>query len=273
MEHSHYVIRGGLQGRERLRVLARVVRPTTIDLFERIGLQPGMACLDIGCGGGDVTVELARMVGPTGRVVGFDMDQDKIEMARREASELKLPWLEFRVLEIGQVDETAAFDVVYARFVLTHLRDPAGALVWMIRQLRPDGVAIVEDIDFSGHFCYPDSPSFRRYVELYSQVVQRTGADPYVGKRLPELLLDTGLQKVRMHVVQPAGFDGEVKLMAPLTMENIADSVLSHGLASRQEINRIVNDLYALADDHRTVMSLPRVVQVWGCRADDSVSN
>jgi 2-polyprenyl-3-methyl-5-hydroxy-6-metoxy-1,4-benzoquinol methylase len=266
MEHSHHVIRGGLQGRERLRILARIMRPTTMVLFERIGLQPGMACLDVGCGGGDVTVELAHKVEPSGHVIGIDIDQAKIEMARREATELKLSGVEFRVSEIGKSDKRAAFDAVYTRFVLTHLSDPASELAWMIGQLRPGGVVIVEDIDFSGHFCHSDIPSFRRYIELYSQVVQRTGADPHIGKRLPELLLDTGLKKVQMHVAQPAGIEGEVKLMAPITMENVVDSVLAHGLASRQEINRIVDDLYAVADDHRTVMSLPRVVQAWGYR-------
>jgi 2-polyprenyl-3-methyl-5-hydroxy-6-metoxy-1,4-benzoquinol methylase len=68
-ERYHYIIRGGVEGRERLRVLARVMRPTTLNLFDRVGIRPGMACLDVGCGGGDVTFELADLVGPKGRVV------------------------------------------------------------------------------------------------------------------------------------------------------------------------------------------------------------
>jgi len=266
MEPNSYVIRGGIQGRERLRILARIMRPSTLNLFEQIRLQPGMTCLDVGCGGGDVTFEIARLVGPAGRVVGIDIDQTKIEMARREATELELSGVEFSVSEIGQSSGTAEFDVAYARFVLTHLGHPAEALAWMRDQLRPGGVAIIEDIDFSGHFCHPDSASFRRYVELYTEVVQRNGADPHIGPRLPALLLDNGFQAVEMHVVQPAGIDGEVKLMAPITMENIADSVLAQNMAAGEEIDRIVDDLYAVAQDHRTVMSLPRVVQAWGYR-------
>jgi len=267
MERSQYVIRGGLAGRERLRILSRVMWPTTASLFERVGLQQGMACLDVGCGGGDVTFEIARIVGPGGRVVGIDIDETKLELARREAVELNLPNIEFRLSEIGQTVAEAEFDVVYARFLLTHLSDPSKALARMLTLLRFGGLIVVEDIDFSGHFCHPDSPAFRRYIELYTQVVQRTGADPHIGPRLPALLLDTGFHKVHMHVVQPAGIEGEVKLIAPITMENIADSVLAHGLASRQEIDRVVDELYVVAEDHRTVMSLPRVVQAWGYRA------
>ena len=266
MEHGRYVIRGGLEGRERLRMLSRVVRPTTASLLERVGLQPGMVCLDVGCGGGDATFEIARMVGPVGRVVGLDMDETKIELARSEAAELNLPGVEFRASDVGQIGEGAEFDFVYARFLLTHLSDPGGALRRMLGVLRLGGVAVVEDIDFSGHFCHPDSPAFWRYVELYTQVVHRRGADPNIGPRLPELLLDSGYRNVHMKVVQPAGIDGEVKLIAPITMESIADSVLAGGLASRHEVDRVIHDLHAVAADRRTVLSLPRVVQAWGYR-------
>ena len=266
MKRSEYVIRGGLPGRERLKVLARIMRPTTINLFERIKLHPGMACLDVGCGGGDVTFEIARIVGSGGRVVGVDIDETKLELACREAVELKFPSIEFRLSEVGQIQAEAEFDFVYARFLLTHLTDPGAAVRRMLTALRVGGVVAVEDIDFRGHFCYPDNLSFRRYVELYTQVVQRTGADPYIGPRLPSILLDCGCQNVQMNVVQPTGIEGEIKRMAPLTMENIADSVLAHGLALRQEIDQVINDLYVVAEDHRTVMSLPRVIQAWGYR-------
>jgi ubiquinone/menaquinone biosynthesis C-methylase UbiE len=63
MQKSDYVIRGGIEGRERLRILSRVMRPTTLDLLRRVGIRPGMACLEIGCGGGDLAFDMARMVG------------------------------------------------------------------------------------------------------------------------------------------------------------------------------------------------------------------
>ncbi len=58
------MIRGGKRGYERLQVLARSWLPTTSALLDRVRPGPGMSCLDLGCGGGDVTFELARRVGP-----------------------------------------------------------------------------------------------------------------------------------------------------------------------------------------------------------------
>src|SRR5262249_10791451 len=74
MNVPSYIIRGGQAGRERLRLLARVMWPTTRELFERVGVRPGMRCLDVGCGGGDLSLDLARLVGPRGSVVGIDLD-------------------------------------------------------------------------------------------------------------------------------------------------------------------------------------------------------
>src|SRR4051812_22453383 len=81
-----YIIRGGLAGRERLRVLARAMHPTTAALLDRVGVAPGMDCLDVGCGGGDVTRELARRVAPAGHAVGMDRDVAKLAIAREEAA-------------------------------------------------------------------------------------------------------------------------------------------------------------------------------------------
>ncbi|MEO8602676.1 MAG: methyltransferase domain-containing protein [bacterium] len=266
MTENRYVIRGGEAGRERLRILARVMQPTTRSLLERAGVREGIACLDVGCGGGDGSVELARLVGPSGRVLGVDLDAEKIEVARREAAALQLSQIEFQVSEASLRGTAAEFDVVFARFLLTHLGDSAAAVRHMIERLRPGGVAIVEDIDFRGHFCHPELAAFQRYVELYTQVVRRRGADPDIGPRLPELLLDAGCEAVGVQVVQPAGIDGEVKRIAAITMENIADALLAAELASQEEIDAIIGALFAAAADGRTLMSLPRIVQAWGRR-------
>jgi ubiquinone/menaquinone biosynthesis C-methylase UbiE len=69
---ARYVIRGGREGYDRLKVLARARRQDTADLLERVGIPPGSRCIDIGWGSGDVTFELARMAGPEGSVLGID---------------------------------------------------------------------------------------------------------------------------------------------------------------------------------------------------------
>jgi SAM-dependent methyltransferase len=266
MSDGSYIIRGGVEGRERLRLLADVLRPTTLALFDRVGVRAGMKCVDAGCGGGDVTLDLARRVGPTGRVLGIDVDATKIDLARVEAVRERLANVAFRQTAIDQWTPAPEFDLVYSRFLLTHLADPMTAVRTMRQALRPGGVIVVEDIDFGGHFCHPQRPAFSHYVELYTQTVRRRGGDPDIGPKLPGMLLDNGFERVDMNVVQPAGVDGDVKLLNPVTMENIAEAVVATGLASETEVAAIVAGLYECARDGRTVMSIARIVQTWGWR-------
>jgi SAM-dependent methyltransferase len=259
-----YVLRGGLEGRERLRVLCRVMWPTTSRLLDEVGIAEDARCLDLGCGSGDVTFALARMA-HRGRAVGTDLDPNEIEAARAEAADAGLANVDFRVDDATQPPRDGQlYDVIYARFLLTHLPDPARALACARSRLAPGGVLIVEDIDFAGHFCHPQSDAFWQYVEWYSQAVRAKGADPNIGPRLPGLLRDTGLLDVGVHVVQPAGMSGDVKLVGPITLEAIADALLHEQLASHDDVNRTVDDLYDFARDEATFMSLPRIVQAWG---------
>jgi SAM-dependent methyltransferase len=156
--------------------------------------------------------------------------------------------------------------VVYIRFVLTHLRDTGAGLEAIRRALRPDGRLVVEDIDFRGSFCDPENPSFERYEEIYEESARRNGGDPWIGLRLPSMLLAAGFERVQPNVVQPAGLEGEVKLLPALTLENIRATAIAHGVSTDDEVDRLLDDLYAVARDPGSFVGNPRIVQVIGER-------
>lgn len=263
MANERYVIRGGVEGRERLRLLAEVAGPTTRALLARAGVGPGATCLDVGCGGGDVTIELARMAGPTGRALGVDLDDVKLGIARSEAAQAGIANVAFAAHDVTTWEPAQPFDVVYARFLLTHLQDPAALLAAVCRHVRPGGVVIVEDIDFRGHFAEPDCPALTRFVELYTEVVRRRGADANIGPKLPGLLRGAGLDDVQMNLVHIAALDGGIKLLTALTYETITEPVLADGLAAPDELRASIEALHAFARDPHTVLAGPRIVQAW----------
>jgi SAM-dependent methyltransferase len=268
-----YIIRGGHEGRERLRLVSRVVAPATSALLDRIGIPEDAACLDVGSGGGDVTLELARRA-PAGRVLGIDLDEGKLEIARKEARDAAVANVEYRRLDLFSADLPGDFDVVHARFVLSHLVDPQAAAVVLVRALRPGGTLAVTDIEKRAAFCEPPHRSFDRYIELYSITARARGADPDIGPRLPSILARAGCSPVHVHVEQPVGmspegYEGDVKLTAPITLEGISDAVVASGIAERSEVDAIVDDLFRLAADGETLMSAPRMFQAWGRRPVD----
>jgi hypothetical protein len=158
----------------------------------------------------------------------------------------------------------AEYDVVYARFLLTDLRDPGAELDRMLAALRPGGRLIVEDIDHRGVLSEPPHPVVERFKEIYDESARRNGGDPWIGVKLPAMIAAAGLQRVQTTVVQPAGLDDESKLLHALTLENIKAVAIRHGVATEEEIDAMVDELYALAADPLTFMLNPRIVQIIG---------
>ena len=261
-----YVLRGGQAGAARLRLINRVKWPTTEGLLGTAGLRAGMRVLDLGCGGGAVTLKIAALVGAEGEVVGIDLDPSILRLVQQEADGSKLP-VTFRHLDAEELDEVAVYDFAYSRYLLSHLRQPERALEAMVRALRPGGLLAVEDVFFPGHICYPLNAAFDRYLELYQAVVRAKGADPQIGPRLMGMALDAGLSNVQVELIVPTFREGEGKRVAQVTLEHIREAVLGAELATSTEVDAVVTELKAFADDERTLMSIAPTFQVWGRKA------
>jgi SAM-dependent methyltransferase len=261
---SKYTIDGGLAGKTRLNVIAEVMRPSTTALLAEAGVSAGARCLDVGCGGGHVCLELARIVGRGGSVVGIDLDAGILELARADAvAEGLAGTVEYRI-GAAETVRGGPFDVVYARFLLSHVADPAGVVAAMAKVTAPRGLVIVEDIDYSASFCHPESSTFRRYVELYQETVRRRGGDSGIGPALPALLRSAGLDVAGVNVVQPVALDGPLKMANYLTLDRIATAVVAEGVATQVEVQALLTELLALTEDSTTLLSVPRIVQTWG---------
>lgn len=263
---SQYVLRGGVEGKKRLEILARAFAESTARVLKDAGLERGMTCLDLGCGGGDVTLELARAVSPDGKVVGIDADRVKLDLASEDASQSGLRNIEFRAAEIADWNEDSIYDLIYCRFVLTHVTDPEKIVRRILHAVRPGGAVVVEDIDFQGHFCYPACHAFDEYLRLYRAVVSHRQGDADIGPKLYPMLLNAGLQSPKIRLVQPLYFSGDCKLVPLLTLINMRDAVLAEALATPAEYDPLIDELAAFTEDTRTTISYPRVFQVWGRR-------
>jgi SAM-dependent methyltransferase len=231
--------------------------------------------LDLGCGGGDVTIELARLSGARTRIAGLDFDPVVVELAREGARAAGFPEVVFKVGDLhaaGMLEAVGApFDVVYSRFLLSHLPDPDAVISLIYEALRPGGLLVIEDVDFAGHFCFPASPAFDRFVDLYRLAARHGGAEPDIGPSLPSRLAATGFKAVDLAVAQPASRTGDAKLVAALTMEGIAEAVIGGGFATAGEVSTIVDELYRLGRDDVTVMTTARVIQAWGRKANENL--
>ena len=140
-------------------------------------LRPGMSLLDIGCGPGTLTTDLARKVAP-GRVLGIDISAEVVPQAQAHARDAGVANVTFQVGDFRSANlAPASFDVVHAHQLLQHLRDPVGALRLMARLARPGGVVAARDGDYSAMSWSPPDPRLDHWREIYLAVTRRNGAE------------------------------------------------------------------------------------------------
>jgi len=259
-----YVIRGGREGYDRLKVLARSWAASTAALLDRVGVGAGHVALDLGCGGGDVTLEIAGRVGPAGRVVGIDMDEVKLDLARRDAATAGLTNVEFRQMSVYDWAEPDTYDLVYCRNFLQHLSRPVDVLRAMWTGLRPGGALVAEDVEFSAAFCDPPNEWHEFWLDTYQAVLRSHGGDPASGRKLHRLFVEAGVA-ARPHVTlsQRVDLDNEYKHMPGLTVAATAEAIIADGLATAETVAEAVARLRDYADDPHTLVGSPRMFQVW----------
>src|SRR5215467_6260293 len=118
----------------------------TEEVFQRAGIGAGMHVLDIGSGAGDVAFLAAKMVGPSGSVLGIDRSADAVKRASARAAELGLSWCHFSVAGVEAFETEQRFDAVVGRLVLMYLNDPARTLRSLTRRLRPGGIVAFHEV-------------------------------------------------------------------------------------------------------------------------------
>ncbi|MGY1821943.1 methyltransferase domain-containing protein [Geodermatophilus sp. SYSU D00079] len=158
-------------------------------------LRPGQDLLDVGCGPGTITVDLAARVAP-GRVVGLDVSAAPLEEARAAAATAGVD-VTFAVGDVYALEVADdSVDVVHAHQVLQHLTDPVAALREMARVCRPGGVVAVRDVDYATVTWFPADAGLDRWLELYYGVARRNAAEPDAGRRLLAWAHAAGLRDV-----------------------------------------------------------------------------
>lgn len=264
VEQRRYLLGDDKAAADRLRVLDAVCGHTSRALLARAGLREGWRCADIGCGTGLVAMAMAERAGRSGRVAGVDRAELFVAEARRAAAERGLENVEFITGEAAEPPLTTGdFDLVYTRCVLSHLADPLRALRGMMRLARPGGVVVVEDIDCGGVFAHPDAPALMRHLDLYQRIIRLHGGDPLMGRKLPRLCRKAGLTDVRFEIVTPAEPQEAVKRLYPMTLACLKPAIVEAKLATADELDALVAELHAFANDPTETMSSTPMVQVW----------
>lgn len=259
---TEYAIHGGGEGSDRLDILGRTIEDSTREFLQKADIAPAMTCLDLGCGIGKVSMMLAQMTGDQGKVLGVDIDELNIQKATQTAQALGIANVNFSVSDAYEFESDRKYDLIYSRFLLSHLSNPGLVLEKALTWLNPGGKLLIEETDFSGHFCHPQSDDFDRYVSLYQDLLTKRGANANLGQGLPVLLSNAGFTNVAFQISQPAHKSGEGKLMAEITFKGISQALMDEGLLSESEFVEIRSGLIQHRQREDSIVSLPRIFQI-----------
>ena len=207
-------------------------------------LRAGVDLLDVGCGPGTITVDLAQRVAP-GRVVGIDAAGDAIDAARAAAEAAGVA-IELDTGDVYALEHAdASFDVVHAHQVLQHLADPVAALREMRRVCRPDGVVAARDSVYRAFTWYPGSPGLERWLEVYAAVAESNGGEPDAGSHLRAWCREAGFSVVEASATAWCFADEADRawwggLWADrITSTSLADQAVELGVATRDELEQL----------------------------------
>ncbi|OBH60212.1 methylase [Mycobacterium colombiense] len=201
---------------QRLLLQGRLYDAYTEHALRLAGLRPGMRVLDIGSGPGDVSFIAARLVGPTGTVLGVDAAPAMVELARARAAEKGLSTVHFMQSAVDSIALDEPVDAVVGRLILMHLPDPAATLRHLVSFVRPGGVVAFSENDITAAHGVPETPLFRRVTGGIVRAFEAMGLSPRFGTTLHTVFADAGLGAPRLTLGTPIGTAADTDILAYL---------------------------------------------------------
>ena len=186
---------------------SRIYGESTTRLCKRAGIAEGMWVLEIGSGAGDVALTLADLVGPTGKVIGVDVNAAILDSARQRATDASMRNVEFVAGDARTFEFPDKFDAIVGRFVLMYMADPREAFTRLITHLKPGGIAAFQEPEYTLYpsLLHPDTPLVNQLIEWILDVFEHSCAHLDMGIGLYRAFVDAGLPPPAMHLESPIG--------------------------------------------------------------------
>jgi 2-polyprenyl-3-methyl-5-hydroxy-6-metoxy-1,4-benzoquinol methylase len=251
---------------QRLREQALMWQRASEEVLDRIGLKPGMSCLDVGAGPGAVMRLMADRVGPEGRVTGIEIDGALGAQALADLRAQGGAGFEFVTADVRELDQVPGgpFDLTYCRLFLMHMPDPVAVLEKMLLWTKPGGTVAAQEFDFGAIAVEPLCPPMAEFNRLFEGVFRGHGRNLRAGRQLPAQFEAAGLGL-------PDGTNAEAKF---LPLSGIAQMLIGVyqglfgagaelGIADPARAEAFKADIAEAAADGRYYCLTPILVGAW----------
>jgi len=224
----------GYNSAEHDRLIRQAVRiaPMTERLFREAGIGAGQRVLDLGSGVGDVAMLLARLVGPSGEVLGVERDASSIARAATRVAHAGLHNVTFTQSDVNQIKSDKLFDAAVGRFILMFVPDPVSVLTSVSQLVRPGGVVAFQEPSWVPSFARTTHlPLWSSLLVAIHSTLLRSGANPEMGPDLYNDFQRVGLPAPRMHMEILLGCDPDLVQMKCDVMASMRPMADQHNVS------------------------------------------
>ena len=216
---------------DRLIRQAARIEPILERLFREAGIGPGQRVLDLGAGVGDVSMLLARLVGPSGEVVGFERDAASIAVAKKRVAQTGFRNVSFTQCDASEIHSDRLFDAAAGRFILMFLPDPKAVLKNLASLVRPGGVLAFQEPTWLPFLALASSlPLWSSVVSSIHETFCRAGVNPEMGPDLYRIFQEIGLPTPQVFLEIPVGSGAEFSRLIPEILESVRPLAAHHGV-------------------------------------------
>jgi ubiquinone/menaquinone biosynthesis C-methylase UbiE len=251
---------------ERLIRQAERIAPFTERLFRASGIGSGNRVLELGSGMGDVAMLVARLVGPSGEVVGIERNANSITSARARVAEAGLRNVTFVQSDANGITGEKLFDAAVGRFILMFLPDPLGVLRSLSRLVVPGGVLTFQEPSWVPLLALGSRlPLWSKLLFSIHETFTRSGVNPEMGLDLHRIFQEAGLPAPFMNMEVPLGCDAEFIGLISNLIASLQPLAEQHkvSLEPLGDLNTLTSRIHAEIAASNSVVSFVPLVGVW----------
>jgi len=240
--------------------------PITERFFRDAGIGPGQRVLDLGSGVGDVAMLAARLVGPSGEVVGVERDPRTITRARTRVAEAGFLNVSFMHSDVDQIASEKTFDAVVGRFILMYVPDPIEVLRSILGMLRPGGVVAFQEPTWAPSIALvAHLPLWSTALSVSQETFFRTQANPELGLTLHRLFQEAGLPAPTLNLEMPLGCDRDFIRSPCDALCSLRPKIeeLNVCVEKLGEFGDLLSRLQAEVEEASAVIAWPGIVGAW----------
>lgn len=264
--YEKYTLPVGKEDQLRLATLNELCNPHTLNFIQKnLPNLSGKTIIDVGCGTGIMSCELAKLVGEKGKVYAVDISEEQLNLTKELAASQNIHNIETICTSIDKLETlTSSADLVYSRFVIEHLQDPYAALQKMIGTLKTGGFLFCETItSYDAMFSDPEMPEFNQWKKLVLLQPKLFNTNFYIGKELYSYFKKLGLAPTAFELQQPLLFDSKLKnyFLSAIYNPSFQKLYVDKGFYTAEEVAAIAQAIKAFSQTD-ALMSFPQYIQI-----------